>query len=85
MQQRHTENAPVNVVLVRQAPRHDPVLSRIVEFVKSGWLLTVQDCSFSHGGRVATLTVEADVLLWGIRVVVPQLLRGRVLELLHIS
>jgi hypothetical protein len=86
VQQHHIENAPVDVVQVREATRRDPVLSRIVEFVKNGWPTDCPGPEFKPWWtRRDKLTAEADVLLWGVRVVVLHPLRALVLELLHES
>ncbi|XP_037555552.1 uncharacterized protein LOC119432461 [Dermacentor silvarum] len=64
---------------VSQATSHDPVLSRVVKGMSSGEELVQQD--YSH--KAAELYLQQDCLLWGSRVVIPQSIRSRVLQLLH--
>ena len=86
VQKFHIEKAPVDVVKVRQETRRDPLRSRVMEFVMTGWPTTSPGTQFQQWWvRRNELTVESGVLLWGVRVVVPSPLRDRVLELLHES
>ncbi|XP_037512230.1 uncharacterized protein K02A2.6-like [Rhipicephalus sanguineus] len=64
---------------VSQATSRDPVLSQVVKAVSRGEELVQQP--YSH--KAAELSLEQGCLLWGSRVVIPQSLRSRVLQLLH--
>ncbi|KAL1484105.1 hypothetical protein MTO96_050109, partial [Rhipicephalus appendiculatus] len=65
--------------VVSQATSRDPVLSQVVKAVSRGEELVQQ--SYSH--KAAELSLEQGCLLWGSRVVIPQSLRSRVLQLQH--
>ena len=57
---------------ISHATRVDPVLSRVLEFVRSGWPQHIEDLllkPFFH--RCYELSIEQDCLVWGIRVVIP--------------
>ncbi|XP_049524460.1 uncharacterized protein K02A2.6-like [Dermacentor silvarum] len=64
---------------VSQATSRDPVLSQVVKAVSRGEELVQQ--AYSH--KAAELSLQQGCLLWGSRVVIPQSLRSRVLQLLH--
>ena len=62
------------------------MLSKVLEFVKSGWPQHVEDLRlklFFH--RYYGLSIEQDCLLWGIRVVIPTRYRKDMLEELHVG
>ena len=62
------------------------MLSKVLEFVKSGWPQHVEDLRlklFFH--RHYGLSIEQDCLLWGIRVVIPTRYRKDMLEELHVG
>ncbi|XP_049527605.1 uncharacterized protein LOC125947237 [Dermacentor silvarum] len=66
---------------VSQATSRDPVLSQVVKAVSRGQELVQQ--AYSH--KAAELGLQQGCLLWGSRVVIPQSLRCRVLQLLHVG
>lgn len=58
--------------------RRDPVLSRVLELVQSGWQgteLHPELIHYAHRGN--EITIHHGVLTWGSRVVVPAKLRER--------
>ena len=62
------------------------MLSRVLEFVKNGWLQHVEDLRLKpllH--RRYELSIEQDCLLWGIRVVIPTRYQKDMLEELHVG
>ena len=62
------------------------MLSRVLEFVKSGWLQHVEDLrlvAFFH--RRYELSIKQDCLLWGIRVVILTCYLKDMLEELHVG
>ena len=64
--------------------RRDPVLSRVLELVQSGWQGTdVHPELIPYAHRGNEITIHYGVLMWGSRVVVPAKLRERVLATLH--
>ncbi len=76
---------PLTHVQLRNATRHDPILSRVLTFVRGGWPSKVPTAFLPYFSRSAELTVEADCLLWGTRVIIPDKHRDRILTELHVS
>ena len=74
---------PVTAMQIRQATNTDPTLSKILNYTKNGWPKDVPENLKLFQSRSSELTVQGDVLLWGIRVVVPEKLQGDVLQELH--
>ncbi|GBM29413.1 Uncharacterized protein K02A2.6 [Araneus ventricosus] len=77
-------NSPVKADEISQATLRDPVLSRVLNWVLKGWLESVKECRIIYLKR-HELSVHKNCLLWGNRVVIPEVLRRRVLDELHIS
>ncbi|GBM67237.1 Transposon Ty3-G Gag-Pol polyprotein [Araneus ventricosus] len=75
---------PVKADEISQATLRDPVLSRVLNWVLKGWPKSAKECRIFYLER-HELSVHKNCLLWGNRVVIPELLRGRVLDELHIS
>ena len=73
----------VSVVQVGKATRADPVLSKVVHYLKSGWPVKVSDTLKPYFTRRDELSIEEGCILWGIRVIVPKKLQSSVLDLLH--
>ena len=66
------------------ATRVDPVLSRVLEFVRQGSLQHVEDLRLQpFFNRRFELSVEQDCLLWGLRVIIPTRYQEDMLEELH--
>ena len=77
------EALPLTAKQLAAATRSDPVLSRVVQYTRSGWpAQPPQDCQVYYRRRFE-LTVEGQCLLWGIRVIVPPKYRHHVLKQLH--
>ena len=77
---------PITHKEISHATRVDPVLSRVLEFVKSGWPQHVEDLRlkpFFH--RRHKLSVEQDCLLWGTRAVISTRYQKDMLEELHVG
>jgi len=69
---------------ISQATRVDPVLSRVYSFVINGWPQAVTDPDIRpYKERQDQLTVEQGCVLWGMRVIVPEVLRTKVLDEIH--
>ena len=76
----------VGVEQVRTATRRDRELARVLDCVLKGWpSICPTEKLRPYWVHRDELTSEDGVLLWGLRVVVPQSLRHDVLELLHES
>ena len=77
------ENLPVTTKHLKSATRNDPFLSKILIFVKEGWPVNCNADFRAYLNRKNELSVEDDCLLWGIRVIIPEKLRSKVLDELH--
>ena len=79
------ESLPVTVAQLRQATRNDQLLSRVLAYTQQGWPILLDQNSplQPYANRKHEITVEEGCLLWGIRVVVPQKLQGKLLAELH--
>ncbi|XP_043213609.1 uncharacterized protein K02A2.6-like [Amphibalanus amphitrite] len=63
--------------------RRDPVLGRVLQYVRTGWPGTVDPTLKPFHLRQDELSTEGDCVLWGGRLVVPTKLRNRVLQEIH--
>ena len=78
------ENLPVTSKQISYETRKDPLLSRVLHFVKFGWPSGLDDKQLEPFlKRQQELTVEQDCILWGMRVVVPNKYRQAMLDELH--
>ena len=75
----------VTVKQVAEGIRKNPLLSKVLHYVKMGWPQKVEPALSPYFARRNELTIEEDCLLRGMQVVVPPNLHKRVLELLHES
>ena len=58
---------PVQAVQVAHSTRTDVVLSRVLQYVRTGWPATVEDEQLKvYFSKRLELTVEQDCLLWGV-------------------
>ena len=76
---------PVSGSQIANSTRRDPVLSKVLQYVRTGWPSKVIPELHSYYVRRLELTVEQDSLLWGLRVVVPTMLQEQLLHQLHQS
>ena len=78
------EDFPIMVVDIAQATLKDPLLCKVHQYTMNGWPETCDDVELKpfHNRRYE-LSCEQGCVLWGIRVVVPAVLRGRLLNELH--
>ena len=77
------ETLPVTAQSVQQATRKDIILSKVHYYTQKGWPAEIQDSLKPYYTRRNELSVEADCLLWGIRVVIPKALQPAMLQELH--
>lgn len=69
---------------VALATRRSPVLSKVVDSVLSGWASQCDDPELKpFFNRKNELSVDRGILLWGMRVVIPELLRDCIPRELH--
>lgn len=75
---------PVSSQEIATATKVDSILSRVFDFTLNGWPAHVTDTDLQpFFDRRNELTLEQGVILWGMRVVVPEKLRTRLLLELH--
>jgi len=68
---------------IKMVTRVEPVLSKVYTFVLNGWPNSPLDPQFRpYKERQHELSVEQGCILWGMRVVVPDCLRTKVLDVL---
>ena len=65
------------------ATRRDRLLSKLFHCCKQGWPVPTTEDLIAYEKRREELTTEGDGVMQGLRVVVPQKLRTRVLQELH--
>ena len=78
--------SPVSVDQIRSGTARDPVLSRVLQFVRDGWpqsTVSLGPDFQPFKSREAELSIQDGCILWGARVVVPPQARAQVLKMLH--
>ena len=80
---RQIENLPVTAIQLRAATRQDPILAKVLLYIKHGWPTEVPEHLKPYWTRRTEITVEDDCLMWGIHVIVPKKLQNAVLQELH--
>lgn len=73
----------LNARSVQRETNKDHVLSKVKYFIMQGWPSTVNEELEFYKRKKELLTVEQDVILWGHRIVIPEKLRGDILDELH--
>ena len=78
------ESTPIDSKQCKMATLRDPILSKVLNFVLRGWpdKSPLEELRPYHL-RKEELTIEDNILLWGIRVVLPGILRLTMLNLLY--
>ena len=80
----NTSQEPVSAKEIASETLRNPVLSRIMQYVMHGWPQKCNDPDLRpYFLRKQELSVQADCLLWGARVIVPQKFRKSILAELH--
>ena len=65
------------------ATRQDPVLSKVHQFSRQGWLSSTDEDLKPYRIREQELSTQGQILLWGNRVVIPTKLRTGIMQELH--
>ena len=68
---------------IKLATKRDATLSRVLNYVNTGWLKEVPNSVQPYVQRQTKLVVEYNCLLWGTRVVFPKSLQDTLLKPLH--
>lgn len=85
----HLDTTPLSSQQIRLWTNQDPILSKVKDWVLSGWPTPTKDETdesqeiLPYTRRRYELSVEKGCVLWGSRVVVPPRGRKRILEMLH--
>ena len=80
------DNLPVTAEMIATKTRRDPVLSKILSYVQYGsWPSPIPDEILPFLRRKLELSISDDCILWGRRVIIPQQLRAKLLEELHVG
>ena len=74
---------PAPAAKLAAATRNDKVLSRVYRYVTKGWPRQVDLSLAPFAAKKMELTVEGGCVLWGIRVIIPNKWRERLLLELH--
>ena len=78
---------PVQSVEISRTTAHDTTLSQVLRYIQDGWPdisdPSVREIIKPYFDRQHELTVQHGCILWGLRVVIPAGLRGRILSTLH--
>lgn len=78
------DSSSVTSSQIRLWTSHDPVLSKVREWIVSGWPLECPSADFTqYFSRKDELSTDNGCVLWGNRVVIPAKGQEAVLELLH--
>lgn len=80
------DEVPIDFQEVAKCTQKDPILSKVYEYVLSGWPNSINDENLkSYFNKRAELGTEQKCVLWGNRVIIPSQLRSKVLNLFHES
>ena len=76
---------PLHTAEIKEATRKEPILRKVMGYMKRGWPDKVAECLLPYSRRRNELTVAGGCILWGLRVVIPTKLRERIMTELHIG
>ncbi len=81
----HLDNSPLSVRQIASATSKDPVLSMVVQYTQQGWPRDIpnQPAINPYFSKQKELSVFEGCLLWGCRVIFPDMCREAVLIQLH--
>ena len=85
VQKLRLNSLPVTAAEVAWATRADTQLSQVLAYSRNGWPKVMPQSLRPYFLKHDSITIEQDVLLLGVRVIVPDSLRDRVLHQLHDS
>ena len=79
------DNLPITKLIANKTAK-DTVLARLSTCIRHGiWLSPLPDDLIPYYRKKLELTVQDGCILWGKRVIIPKVLRGKLLEELHIG
>ena len=75
---------PIKAKDIEKATRLDPLLSRVLDFVLTGWPEKCYEEEVKpYYNRRKKLSCEQNCVLWGSRVIIPYVFRKKILKVLH--
>ena len=74
---------PVTFRDIQTATRQDKVLGKVLTYVQTGWPTSIPESLKPYQNRQHEIGTENGCLMWGMRVIVPEKLRAKVLKSLH--
>ena len=80
------ENTCLTARMIESYTRKDPILAKVLHYVKNGWPDKETDFNeeiIAYWNRRSELSVELGCITWGCRVIIPTKLRSTVLDMLH--
>jgi hypothetical protein len=79
----HIQHLPVDSTQIKVETEKDKVLSVVLRYTKEGWPTTITSELKPYYNRRNEIVCENNVLLWGIRVIIPESIQNKVLQVLH--
>ena len=80
------ESLPLTSNVIGRVTGVDPVMSRVLDFTRTGWPAEVEDLRLKpYFNRRFELSVEQDCVMWGLRVLIPEKYQNQMLEELHVA
>lgn len=76
---------PVTASELRVQTQRYPLLSKVLNYTPRGWPTVIPNDLRSFYQRKDELSIEAQCLLWGNKMIIPAKLRHQVMEELHTS
>ena len=83
LQLRQIEDTLLTAKQIANSTCKNPVLSQVLQHVKTGWPNQVPTAMQPFANRKEELAVEGNCLLWGARVIIPPDLQPKMSKLLH--
>ncbi|XP_051160432.1 uncharacterized protein K02A2.6-like [Leptopilina boulardi] len=77
------ENIPIKSDDLRRELRKDPVLSKVFLYVRDGWPTHVDPEFKPFLTRKDEISIDSGLLMWGYRLIIPQVFRSSLLEEIH--
>ena len=77
------ESLPITASQLAQATRTDKVLSVVYKHIVKGWLSQVEKDLNTFFAKREELTLDGSCILWGTRVVIPEIMKLKLLDELH--
>lgn len=79
------ESLPVTAAMIQKETRRDAILAQVFEATQKGWRYSQNQQLSPYYQRRDELTIDNGCIMWGMRIVIPNKLRSKVLEELHVG